>query len=69
MRIKLKANYTTPFITLGVISSNKVISKVSAGFLFLGWRVLYAEVIQARIHEKKINLDRAYKRLITMILS
>ena len=68
-RMNLRAAFNIPFIILGLLENNKTVSKVSSGFLFLGWRVLYAEVVNCRINDKPLNLAKAYKRLVTMVIS
>ena len=40
-----------------------------AGVIFLAWRCLYAETIQARTKNVHLNLKRTYTRLILMIIS
>ena len=37
--------------------------------LFLAWRCLYAEIVQARIEGKPLNFKKAYKRLTGLLLA
>ena len=39
-----------------------------AGIMFLAWRCLYAEVVKARLEDKRLDLENAYKRTIQMTI-
>ena len=37
--------------------------------MFLAWRCLYAEVVKARLEDKRLDLENAYRRTIQMTIS
>ena len=43
--------------------------KEEAGILFLAWRCLYAEVVSARLENRHLKLQKAYARMIRLIIS
>ena len=54
------------FILLGRITAQKAISKFFSGVMFLAWRCLYAELVDAKINKARPNLKNAYKRMLVM---
>ena len=56
------------FLLFGLVDG-KTAPKEVAGTLFLAWRVLYAETTRARIDGNDLRLQKAYKRLVDMIIS
>ena len=57
------------FWILGRLDHQRVVGPVQSGIVFIAWRCLYAEVVQARLEDKELNLEHAYARLIRMIIS
>ena len=60
---------TSAFIALGVINDKDVIEKNIAGVMFLAWRCIYAAIVTSRIEQKPLETEKAYKRLISMLIS
>ena len=54
---------------LGKIARGKYADREEAGVLFIAWRWLYAEVVRARIEDKRLNLKKAYAHTIRLIIS
>ena len=57
------------FWVAGRISKDEYVDKEGAGVLFLAWRCLYADVVQARINDRSLRLRHTYARLILMTIS
>jgi len=56
------------FIATGALSSDKVISRHYSIIWFLGWRCLYAETVNSRVENKTVDLERALKRTVSMLI-
>ncbi len=48
--------------------NERVISNDHAGIFFLGWRCLYAEIVRSRVDAVRIDLEKALKRAVAMII-
>ena len=60
---------TSAFIALGILKDDEVIEKNVAGVMFLAWRCIYAAIVTSRIEQKPLDTEKAYKRLISMLIS
>jgi hypothetical protein len=56
------------FLLFGMVGNNKMVDKEEAGILFLAWRVLYAEIVHARLENHRLRLQQAYKRLVGLLI-
>ena len=56
------------FIATSALAQDKVISRYHSIIWFLGWRCLYAEIVNSRIEGRTINLENALKRVISMLI-
>jgi hypothetical protein len=45
------------------------VGEEQAGIMFLAWRCLYAEVVGARLDDRRMRLAQAYKRMVYMLIS
>jgi len=68
-RVGLEHSRNTSFIVAGKVKGRKYIGEEGAGMMFLAWRCLYAEVVKARLEDKRLDLENAYKRTIQMTIS
>jgi hypothetical protein len=59
---------TQIFLITTAIDADRVISKHHSVIWYLGWRCLYAEIVNARIEKIQINLERALKRCVAMLI-
>ena len=59
---------TAVFLATGSLSPTKVVSKEYAGIFFLGWRCLYAAVVSSRVDDTTLDLEKALKRCVAMII-
>ena len=64
----LRAENTEDF-WLGGCISGKVTNKETAGIRAIAWRTLYAEVVKARIEDKRLRLKRAFFNFTRLMLS
>ena len=48
--------------------NERVISNDHAGIFFIGWRCLYAEIVRSRVDAVRIDLEKALKRAVAMII-
>ena len=58
----------TIFLATGALSHDRVISRYHSIIWFLGWRCLYAEIVNSRVEGKTIDLDKALKRAVSMLI-
>jgi hypothetical protein len=56
------------FIATSALAQDKAISRYHSIIWFLGWRCLYAEIVNSRIEGRTINLENALKRVISMLI-
>ena len=56
------------FLATGALSQDKVIDRDRAGMWFLAWRCLYAEIVRSRVEALTLDLDKALKRYVAMII-
>ena len=56
------------FIATGALANDKVVSRYHSIIWFLGWRCLYAEVVNSRVESRTISLDNALKRVVSMLI-
>ena len=56
------------FLATGALSQDKVIDRDRAGMWFLAWRCLYAEIVRSRVEALALDLDKALKRYVAMII-
>jgi len=68
-RLGLEQSRNTSFVIAGKIQGRKYVGEESAGMMFLAWRCLYAEVVKARLEDKRLDLENAYRRTIQMTIS
>ena len=62
-----RARPVTPaFIATGALSESHAISRFHASVWFLGWRCLYAAVVNSRVDAKPLDLDAALRRVVSM---
>ena len=47
---------------------DKVISQHHSIIWFLGWRCVYAEIVNSRVENRTLDLERALKRAISMLI-
>ena len=59
---------TTIFIATGALGPDEVISRNHSVLWYLGWRCLYAEVVNSRVEGKALNLENALKRMVSMTI-
>ena len=57
------------FIATGTLDPTQTISKELSGIWYLSWRALYAELMAAWIDEKRLDLEKALKRVVAMTIS
>ena len=57
------------FLLFGRISDKEVVDQETADVLFIAWRCLYAAITKSRIEQKQIDLAKAYKRCIQILIS
>ena len=48
--------------------NERVISNDHAGIFFIGWRCLYAEIVRSRVDAIRIDLEKALRRAVAMII-
>jgi hypothetical protein len=58
----------TIFLITGTINPDSTISKYHSVIWYLAWRCLYAAIVKARIDEETLDLDKALKRVIAMLI-
>ena len=58
----------TIFLATGALSRDRVISRYHSIIWFLGWRCLYAEIVNSRVEGRTIDLDKALKRAVSMLI-
>ena len=51
---------------LGVLPSGKMVGREEAAVIFWAWRCLYAEVVAARVDNRELRPENAYKNTIRM---
>ena len=56
------------FFATGALANDKVVSRYHSIIWFLGWRCLYAEVVNSRVESRTISLDNALKRVVSMLI-
>ena len=56
-------------LATGRISDEKVISDEASGVIFVAWRVLYAEIVSARMEDTRPNWKRAARRGIGLLIN
>ena len=56
------------FIASGALTNEKVISRHHSIIWFLGWRCIYAEIVNSRVENRTIDLERALKRAISILI-
>ena len=56
------------FLATGALSHDRVISRHHSVIWFLGWRCLYAEIVNSRVESRTIDLDKALKRAVSMLI-
>ena len=59
---------TPTFLATGALSPTTAVSKHHSGILYLGWRCLYAAIVQSRVDGTPLALDKALQRAISMII-
>ena len=68
-KLGLGGGFNTTFWITGVKTNGGKIDNEGAFIWFIGWRTLYAQVTYSHINNTFLNIDRAYAKLIQMILS
>ena len=58
----------TIFLATGALSRDRVISRYHSIIWFLGWRCLYAEIVNSRVEGRTIDLEKALKRAVSMLI-
>ena len=51
---------------LGILPSGKTVGREEAAIIFWAWRCLYAEVVAARVDNRELKPENAYKNTIRM---
>ena len=74
VEMAVKTGMATParreiFLATGALSPRTVVSREHAGVFFLGWRCLYAAIVESRIDDVPLNLEKALRRCVAMIIS
>ena len=63
---------------LGFLSLSAIVTAIvlafsfggtTAGFLFLGWRVLYGDIVKSRLENLTLKLEKTYKRFISLLIA
>ena len=67
--VDIATNGHPAFLLFGRTASNRTTCKEGADFLAIGWRCLYAEITRARIDQTRLQLKKAVKRALGMIIS
>ena len=60
---------TNAFIILGIRANDQPVSPEGAGMLAIAWRCLYAEVTASRVEERGLDLNKALRRTLAMVIS
>jgi hypothetical protein len=68
-KLDLTTHRHTAFIIAGRTGKGKIVDTEAAGVMFIAWRCLYAEVVGARIEDRRLRLKAAYARMILMVIS
>ena len=58
----------TIFIATMALSRDTVISRHHSVIWYLGWRCLYAEIVHSRVEGMTLDLERALKRFVSMLI-
>jgi hypothetical protein len=58
----------TTFLATTAINTDKVISKYHSVIWYLGWRCLYAATVESRIDKVPLDLEKALKRCVAMLI-
>jgi hypothetical protein len=64
-----RPQHVDAFIVTGTLDQNKAISRLHSGVWFLAWRCLYAAMVTSRVEDTTLDLEKAFKRLVAMIIS
>jgi len=67
--VGLRTARTRDYILLGRIGPRKYVDREEAGILFIAWRCLYAQVVNARLETTTLKLASAYARTIRLVIS